>query len=382
MNNMSKFEVKCGADRFDTLLKLVNGKRCGLLTAASGVDSQGIPTYYKLFKAGLLTVLFAPEHGIHSVMQDGGWGGGHIDHETNVPVYDLPANGNPDIDEALSRCDVVVYDIQDVGARFYTYIYCLTYLMNECAFRDIPIIVLDRPNPISGSLSLISGAVLDESRFASFVGRYAVPTRYSLTCGEFAKYVNFKKHIGCNLTVVECDGWRRAMYADETPLPWINPSPNIPSVNCAINYIGTCLIEATNISEGRGTTRPFDIVGAPFIDSAKLCEEMNSCGLQGVNFSRAFFTPMFNKWKDSVCEGIQFNIVDRSVYDPHAAGIHLLSALKNYKEFEWRENGICLRYGTDALVTSEVIDPKKILTDEEAGITKYKDEIKNFLIYD
>jgi uncharacterized protein YbbC (DUF1343 family) len=172
------------------------------------------------------------------------------------------------------------------------------------------------------------------------------------------------------------------MYADETPLPWVNPSPNIPSVNCAINYIGTCLIEATNISEGRGTTRPFDIVGAPFIDSAKLCEEMNSCGLQGVNFSRAFFTPMFNKWKDSVCEGIQFNIVDRSVYDPHAAGIHLLSALKNYKEFEWRENGICLRYGTDALVTSEVIDPKKILTDEEAGITKYKDEIKNFLIYD
>lgn len=378
---MSLIELKCGADRFDIVKKLTKGKRCGLLTAASGVDSHGIPTYYKLYEAGLLTVLFAPEHGIHSVMQDGGWGGGHIDKETGVPVYDLPAKGNPDIGKALSLCDIVLYDIQDVGARFYTYIYCLTYLMQECALRKIPLIVLDRPNPISAALSSISGAILDESRFSSFVGRYAIPTRYSLTCGEFAKYINSVKNFDCDLTIIECQGWNRHIYADETNLPWINPSPNIPSVNSAINYIGTCLIEATNISEGRGTTRPFDIVGAPFIDSAKLCNEMNSCGLGGVYFSRAFFTPMFGKWKDEVCEGVQFNISDRTLYDPHAAGIYLLSSLQKYSEFEWRENGLCLRYGSDSLVTTPFIEPQKVLFDEQKGIASYKEQIKSFLIY-
>ncbi len=376
------YDVKCGADRFDLIKKLTKCKRCGLLTAASGVDSKGVPTYYKLYEAGLLAVLFAPEHGIHSVMQDGGWGGGHIDKETGVPVYDLPAKGNPNISEALALCDVVLYDIQDVGARFYTYVYCLTYLMQECSSRNIPIIVLDRPDPISASMSSISGAILDESRFSSFVGRYAIPTRYSLTCGEFAKYINNVKNIGCDLTVIECQGWNRCIYADETNLPWINPSPNIPSVNSAINYIGTCLIEATNVSEGRGTTRPFDIVGAPFINSAKLCDEMNSYGLDGVYFSRAFFTPMFGKWKDTVCEGVQFNICDRTLYDPHAAGIFLLSSLQKYSEFEWRENGLCLRYGRDLLVTEPIIDPQKVLADEQKGISEYKEQIKQFLIYD
>ena len=144
-------KVMCGSDRFDYIVKLISGRRCGLLTAASGVDSQGVPTYYKLFQKGLLTVLFAPEHGVHSVLQDGVWGGGYLDKETGLQVFDLPANGNPNIDYALSLCDVVIYDIQDVGALFYTYIYCLTYLMSECAKRNIPIIVLDRPNLISGS---------------------------------------------------------------------------------------------------------------------------------------------------------------------------------------------------------------------------------------
>lgn len=375
------FSVKCGADRFEYLNKLISGKRCGLLTAASGVDSRGVPTYYKLHTAGLLTVLFAPEHGIHSVMQDGGWGGGHTDKETGVPVYDLPAKGNPLIDEALSLCDVVLYDIQDVGARFYTYIYCLTYLMQECAVRNIPVIVLDRPDPVSGSIDSISGAILDESKYSSFVGRYAIPTRYSLTCGEFARYINTVKNIGCDLSVIECLGWKRQMYSDEIDLPWVNPSPNIPSVNSAINYIGTCLIEATNISEGRGTTRPFDIVGAPFINSSELCDEMNSFGLKGVYFSRAFFTPMFGKWKDSVCEGVQFNISDRANYDPHAAGIYLLSSLKKYKDFELRDNGLCLRYGHDSL-TGGLFDPHRILSDESQGIELYKERIKPFLLYD
>lgn len=379
MNTHSK--VLIGTDRFDEIEKIIKGKRCGLLTAASGVDSQGVPTYIKVHEAGNLTVLFAPEHGIHSVMQDGGWGGEYIDSETGVPVYDLPAKGNPNIGTALSMCDVVLYDIQDVGARFYTYIYCLTYLMKECAIRDIPVVIIDRPNPISGLMSSVSGAILDEERFSSFVGRYAMPVRYSLTCGEFAKYINITKGINCNLQIVECLAWTRNMYADETGLPWINPSPNIPSVNCAINYIGTCLIEATNISEGRGTTRPFDIVGAPFIDSKKLCDIMNSANLQGVTFSRAFFTPMFGKWHGEVCEGIQLNITDRSAYNPHEAGIYLLAALREFKEFEWRENGICLRYGRDSLTKSDTFDPAEIVASESKGVGHFIESVSDYLIY-
>lgn len=374
-------KILTGADQFDKIQKVINGKRCGLLTAASGVDSQGVPTYIKLHESGNLTVLFAPEHGIHSVMQDGGWGGEYVDIETGVPVYDLPAKGNPNIGTALALCDIVLYDIQDVGARFYTYIYCLTYLMKECADRNIPIVVLDRPNPISGMMSSVSGAILDEEKYSSFVGRYAMPSRYSLTCGEFAKYINEKKSINCDLQIIECLDWTREMYSDETCVPWINPSPNIPSVNCAINYIGTCIIEATNISEGRGTTRPFDIVGAPFIDSKKLSDVMNAAHLSGVTFSRAFFTPMFGKWQGEVCEGIQLNITDRNAYNPHKAGVYLLAALREYKEFEWRENGICLRYGRDSLAQAESFNPAEIITGEAEGIKNYIESVEKYLIY-
>lgn len=374
--------VKCGADRFDKIAELVSGKRCGLLTAASGVDSFGVPTYYNLYLRGNLKVMFAPEHGVHSVLQDGGWSGSYVDKETELPVYDLPAKGNPKIDEALSLCDVVLYDIQDVGARFYTYIYCLTYLMSECSKRNIPVIILDRPDPISGSLDAISGAILNEEKYSSFVGKYAIPARYSMTCGEFALYINAKKQIGCELHIVECLGWKRHIYADETNLPWINPSPNIPSVNCAVNYIGTCLIEATNISEGRGTTRPFDIVGAPFIDSKKLCDTMNGYQLDGVFFNRAFFTPMFGKWQKESCEGVQFNITDRRSYDPHKMGLCLIKALSEFEGFTLNENSMCLRYGNEAMSDISAFDPLMTYKNEYDGIAKFRDEIKPYLIYD
>lgn len=376
------YKVKCGADRTDEIFKLISDKRCGLLTAASGVDSNGVPTYYKLFQKGALTVLFAPEHGIHSVLQDGGWSGSYVDKETGIPVYDLPAKGNPKIDEALSLCDVILYDIQDVGARFYTYIYCLTYLMQECANRNIPIIILDRPDPISGEMDTISGAILDETRYSSFVGKYAMPARYSLTCGEFAKYINNKKQFGCELHIVECLGWNRSVYGDETNMLWINPSPNIPSVNCAINYIGTCLIEATNVSEGRGTTRPFDLVGAPFVDSAKLCDSLNSYHLDGVLFNRAFFTPMFGKWQKECCEGVQINIVDRHSYNPHKMGICLIKALSEFEGFVLNKQSMCLRYGNDAMSDVKGFDPISTFGSEREGIKNFKHEIMPYLIYE
>ena len=373
--------ILLGADRFDELINIICDKRCGLLTAASGVDSFGIPTYYKLHNLGALSVLFSPEHGVHSVMQDGGWSGEYVDKETGLPVFDLPSKGNPNIDRALSLCDIVIYDIQDVGARFYTYVYCMTYLMEECAKRAIPVYVLDRPDPISGSLDKISGAVLDEERYSSFVGKYAMPVRYSLTCGEFALYINRTKNINCDLHIVKCENWHREQYWDDTNLLWINPSPNIPTVHSAVNYIGTCLIEATNASEGRGTTRPFDIVGAPFVDSLKLTEHLNSLKLDGIIFSRAFFTPMFGKWQGECCEGVQLNITDKRSYNPHLAGLHILAALRNYKELTIRDNGLCLRYGNDALIDPRGFDPIEVFKSESSGVEKFKTEINNYLLY-
>lgn len=370
-----------GSDKFDELKSITRNKRCGLLTAASGVDSFGVPTYYKLHELGVLRVLFSPEHGVHSVMQDGGWSGEYIDKETKLPVFDLPSKGNPNIDRALSLCDIVIYDIQDVGARFYTYVYCLTYLMEECAKRAIPVYVLDRPDPISGSLDKISGAVLDEERYSSFVGKYAMPVRYSLTCGEFALYINRTKNINCDLHIVKCENWHREQYWDDTNLLWIDPSPNIPTVHSAVNYIGTCLIEATNASEGRGTTRPFDIVGAPFADSLKLTEHLNSLKLDGIIFSRAFFTPMFGKWQGECCEGVQLNITDKRSYDPHLTGLHILAAFRNYKDLTIRESGLCLRYGNDALISHDGFDPIEVFKSESVGIANFKNEIKNYLLY-
>lgn len=371
-----------GSDKIDRLINELKGMRCGLLTAASGVDSFGVSTYLKLSEKGMLTVLFSPEHGIHSVLQDGAWGGEYVDRETGVPVYDINSKGNEKIDSALSKCDVLIYDIQDVGARFYTYIYCLTYLMQRCAERNIPVFVLDRPNPISGALNKISGPVLDETRFSSSVGRYAVPTRYSLTCGEFANYINDVKHYNCDLNIVCCENWDRSLYWDQCNNIWINPSPNIPTIDSAINYIGTCLVEATNASEGRGTTRPFDIVGAPYVDSVKMCAELNNAGIGGIIFTRAFFTPMFGKWHGEACEGVQLNITDRNAYDPHLAGLHIINSLRKFEGFSCREESMCLRYGNDALISESGFDPDEIYQSEKEKILKYQDSIKNYLIYD
>lgn len=374
-------KVFLGADNNSKLREICSGKRCGLLTSATGIDSSGIPTYIKLSEMGALSVLFSPEHGIHSVMQDGLWSGQYIDKETGAPVFDLKGSGNPEIDKALSICDIILYDIQDVGARFYTYIYCLTYLMEKCAEKGIPVYVLDRPDPISGNLDKIEGPVLDEAECSSSIGRYAIPTRYALTVGEFAKYINSVKGINCELSVISCENWSRDIYWDETSLIWVNPSPNIPNVNCAVNYIGTCLIEATNVSEGRGTTRPFDIIGAPFIDSRSLCDNLNSIGLDGVRFTRAFFTPMFNKWQGEVCEGVQINITDRSLYEPHKTGLYLLSELSKFKEFSIRPESLALRYGNKD-INDYINSPDRLIANEIRDIENYKHSIKDYLIYD
>lgn len=368
-----------GIDRFELAEKHLKGKRVGLLTCASGITKKAIPTLDLISQNYRLSVLFAPEHGIRTNLQAGSWGDIQKDEETGATLFNLGSKGTDNIDYALSLCDIVAYDIQDVGARFYTYLYNLTYLMRECAKRNIPVLIFDRINPIGEN---IQGSPLCEKNCSSFIGEYDIPTRYGLTVGELAKYLNSKKKINCELEVIPISGWSRKTFADETDLLWVNPSPNIPSVNTAINYIGTCIFEATNVSEGRGTTRPFDLVGAPFINSASLCREMNSFGLDGVVFRRAFFTPEYSKHKGEMCEGVELHITDRKNYDPFLTGLLLYSKISEYSEFSVRMQGLSLRLGTkifeDGIDTATVFEYNKKCIEY---CQNFKKETEKFRLY-
>ena len=376
---MEKYHVLCGIDRRDALEAAVKGKKVALLTAASGVDSRAVPTWRILRDMGVLRVLFAPEHGICSNLQDG-----RYQDEQDLPdpvfgvcVYNLNSKGHPRLDEIVASVDAVVYDIQDVGARYYTYLCNLTQVMHAAARQHIEVIVLDRPNPIGGTK--IEGEVLDE-RFSSFIGEFAIPTRYGMTVGEYARYVNAEKGIGCELRVIECVGWERHMYADETDMLFVNPSPNISSVGCAINYIATGIYEATNVSEGRGTTRPFDMIGAPFVDAFALAEHMNAQGLDGVIFRAAHFTPAFNKHAGQICGGVELHVVDRDAYSPFATLLYLYDAIRKYPGFEANDRGLCLRFGNDTL--SSDYDPATVLAAASARCEQFREQIKPYLLYE
>ncbi len=370
-------KVLNGVDRLDTASSLLRGKRIGLLTNASGVDRNAVPTVDLIADKYDLTVLFAPEHGIRTNLQDGRWGDDAKDPETGAKLVTVRHGESEDLKAALEEIDVLVYDIQDVGARFYTYIYCLADLMRLCAGAGREVVVLDRINPIGGIG--IEGALLEEKYFSG-IGEFPIPTRYGLTVGELAKFINREYGINCRLNVVPCAGWDRRLFADDTDLLWVNPSPNITSVNCAINYVGTCIFEATNISEGRGTTRPFDLVGAPFVDSARLAQRMTALKLDGVVFRRAFFTPQFGKYAGETCEGVELHIRDRASYSPFETMLYLYRELSYYREFEAKEQSVCLRFGNDSLC-GEYVDPEAIMKACAAPLRAYMKKASAYLIY-
>ena len=375
-----KTTVLCGVDRLSDLCALLAGKKTALLTAASGVNKAGIPTYRILSEISDLRLLFAPEHGLASSMQDGAFSKeeGVLHPETGALVYDISAlRGTERLTELMGEVDVAVYDIQDVGARFYTYLCNLTQLMRAARDAGKPVLVLDRPNPIGNRAC--EGLLLDESRFSSFVGEFAIPTRYGLTVGEYARYVNAEKSIGCDLTVLPCEGWTPDLYYDETDLLWVNPSPNIPTVNCAVNYIGSCIYEATNLSEGRGTTRPFDWLGAPFVDEKKLLADMNALCLPGVTFRAMTFTPMFNKHAGQTCHGVELHITDREAYRPFETMLHMFRHFKKYPEFEMKRQGLALRLGQDILL--EDYDPAAVVAAEGEKLKKYCEIAEKYRLY-
>jgi uncharacterized protein YbbC (DUF1343 family) len=315
----------------------IAGKRIGLIANPTAVDRRlrnAIDLLHDREDVDL-AVLFGPEHGLRSTAQDLVEVGDAVDTRTGLPIVSLYGPTRVPTNKMLEGLDAVVFDIQDVGSRYYTYIWTMAHAIEACARDGIELIVLDRPNPIGGVH--VEGNLI-EAGYLSFVGLYSLPNRHGMTAGEIARLVNEEHGIDCRLTVVPCSGWRRSQWFDGTGLPWVMPSPNMPTLDTATVYPGACLIEGTNLSEGRGTTRPFEIMGAPWIDGEKLVKELLKEDLPGVVFRPLSFEPTFQKFRGVVCGGVQQHVVDREVYRPVRTGFALLRAARRLwpREFYWR----------------------------------------------
>jgi uncharacterized protein YbbC (DUF1343 family) len=326
---MAAGRVRLGIERLlDEDRALVEGKRVGLITNHSGVDGRLRATADRLHRqAGVrLQALFGPEHGMRGAAADGAAVGSGIDPRTGVPVHSLYGDRHQPEPQALSGLDVLVFDLQDVGARFYTYLYTMSLAMQAAAARQLRFVVLDRPNPIGGEQ--VEGPVLDPG-FASFVGMYPMPIRYGLTIGEVAALFNREFGIQAELRVVELSGWRRTGYWEETGLPWVPPSPNMPTVDTAVVYPGTCLVEGTSLSEGRGTAKPFEQVGAPWLDGQALADRLEALQLPGVAFRPVWFEPSASKYAGRLCSGVQVHVLERGSFAPVRVGLEILAAVRH-----------------------------------------------------
>ncbi|MEH7235471.1 exo-beta-N-acetylmuramidase NamZ family protein [Bacillus sp. JJ1562] len=321
-------------------IDLIKGKRVGLITNPTGVDQNLNSIVDALYNNPdvELTALYGPEHGVRGDAQAGAYVEKYTDEKTGLPVYSLYGQTKKPTPEMLSNVDVLLFDIQDVGARFYTYIYTMALAMEAAKENNIPIIVLDRPNPISGTK--VEGPVL-EDKYSSFVGEYPIPVRHGMTVGELAKLFNKEFEIGADLTVVEMEGWKRNMYYDETPLHFVLPSPNMPTLDTTLVYTGAALIEGTNVSEGRGTTKPFELIGAPFINSADLAAQLNSYKLPGVTFRAASFTPTFSKHVNKLSHGVQIHVTNRNAFKPFETGLYIVKTIHDMypNDFAFRTPG-------------------------------------------
>ncbi len=319
--------------------RLVEGRKIGLLCNPASVDSSFRHSADLLFEdSGVaLGAIFGPQHGFRADLQDNMIETPHgCDQRRRVRVYSLYSEVREPSAEMLEGLDALVVDIQDVGTRVYTFIYTVANCMRAAARHGVPVIVCDRPNPIDGVD--VEGNLLDE-RFTSFVGQFPIPMRHGMTVGEIALLFNNVFDIGADLHVVKMEGWRREMFYEETGLPFVMPSPNIPTVDTAVVYPGAVLFEGTRLSEGRGTTRPFELIGAPWIDGEQLADAMNARRLPGIHFRPAFFEPTFQKHAQQPCGGCQLHVVDRQAFRPVRTSVELIEEFhrQNPARFAWRE---------------------------------------------
>lgn len=332
--------VKTGLEiLLESKVGLLDGSRVGLIVNPASISSrfEHAADLFHQHPRIKLTALFGPQHGIRGETQDNmiEWPT-FRDKRTTLPAYSLYGETRKPTAEMLADVDVLVFDIQDVGTRVYTFVYTMALAMQaarECGKRFI---VLDRPNPIGGVQ--IEGDIL-ESEFQSFVGMFPIPMRHGMTIGELALMFNREFGIGCELEIVKMEGWRRATWYEDTKLPWVMPSPNMPTVDTAVVYPGSVMFEGTNVSEGRGTTRPFEIIGAPYIEPDALIGELKKANLPGVVFRPLHFQPTFHKFAGELCGGIQLHVIDRKAFKPVITGVAIISAIRRLypHRFEWKQ---------------------------------------------
>lgn len=352
--------VNNGIDRIDQYDNVFRGKRLGLLTSISGVDRKLTSTIDILSEKYTLTALYSPEHGVRGNVEAGGVVDTYEDPYSGVMVYSLYREDSRRFtEEMLNGVDALVYDIQDVGVRYYTFISTLYYACQECERRQMELIILDRLNPLGG---YVEGNLLQEG-YESFVGAYPLCMRYGLTAGELAGMICGEQGYSFPLTILPVTGWKRDMLFPETGNLWMMPSLGLPRFETALLYPGTCLFEGTNLSEGRGTSAPFELIGAPYVDGYRFAKYMNGKGLPGVLFSPAYFTPTASKYAGEGCEGVHVHVTDPHRFEPCRTGLELLFGFRACypEQFSYlpphKEGGrrfIELLFGSDGIVREDV----------------------------
>jgi uncharacterized protein YbbC (DUF1343 family) len=370
---------------------ILQNKRVGLITNHTGRDASGASTIDILFRApGVhLTALFSPEHGIRGESDDKVSSG--VDARTGLPLHSLYGTSCRPTPEMLRNIDVLVFDIQDIGTRFYTYIGTLSLAMRAATEAGIPLVVLDRPNPIGGEKvqGAIPATLLPErkSGCGAITSVHPIPTRHGMTIGELARLFNTEYGIGCALTVIPMHGWRRSMYYDQTGLSWINPSPNMRSLNAALLYPGPGTLETTSLSVGRGTDRAFLAYGAPWVDAARVVSNLSSRNINGIRFAACSFVPTAPgfSYRGATCYGVCLTVMDREMLDPVQAGLHMIQAFyethpQRFKAYE----GFATEVGDReawGLLTKENVSPGALMERWRGDLKRFRELRKRYLIY-
>jgi uncharacterized protein YbbC (DUF1343 family) len=357
------------------------GKRIGLITNHTGISLDGTSTIELFFKseACKLVALFSPEHGIAGILDENVTSS--VDESTGVPIYSLYGETKRPTPGMLQGIDVLVFDIQDIGARFYTYVTTMAYCMEEAAKANIQFFVLDRPNPLGGTR--VEGPMLDPDK-SSFIGYMPLPVRHGMTVGELARYFNAEKGIGVQLRVIEMQGWLRSYYFWDTGQLWINPSPNMRTMLAAILYPGVCLLERTNVSVGRGTDRPFEIIGAPWIEPRRFADSLREAQIPGVQIVPLFFTPKSSVHQGARCGGINLLLDDLKQINSVFLGLTLVSVLSELYPDDFQMDNVM-----DFLGNAEAMkrlkagqSPAEIISENNLDFRKFLSKRRASLIYD
>jgi len=386
--------VSLGSARLVASTRL-QGRHVGVVCNPASVDAEFRHVIDRIAAAPGVTLaaLFGPQHGFHSVVQDNMIETPHAQHPRyGVPVYSLYSDTREPTAEMLRGLDLLIIDLQDVGTRVYTYVYTLAHCLRAARHHGVPVMVCDRPNPVGGVA--VEGPVL-EAGLESFVGQFPIPLRHGMTIGELAYLFNRHFGIGADLDVIQMSGWTRTMYHDDTGLPWIMPSPNLPTIDSAVVYPGAVLFEGTNVSEGRGTTRPFELIGAPWVDPDTLVDTLTALELPGVIFRPVQFEPTFQKHAGQVCGGCQLHVTDRHNFESVTVAVALMHAVQQQDPdaFQWREppyeyeqvnRPIDILAGTERL--REQIEDRVTASEIAAGWTsalvEFETTRRQFLLYE